>query len=79
MSYDSRGMNHTEGGWPKDINHLDAEQTMRFKKKIEKDDMYIHSVHQLSHVREFKKKNVLKSFQKYFNFYADHGTLHFAK
>lgn len=43
-------MNHTEGGWPKDINPQDTEQTVRFKKKIEKDDMYIHSVHQLSHV-----------------------------
>lgn len=43
-------MNHIEGGWPKDINPSDVEQTVRFKKKIEKDDMYIHSVRQLSHV-----------------------------
>lgn len=48
--YENRGMNHTEGGWPKDINPADIEQTVRFRKKIEKDDMYVHSVHQLSHV-----------------------------
>lgn len=46
-------MNHTEGGWPKDINPADTEQTVRFKKKIEKDDMYVHSVHQLSHVSRY--------------------------
>ncbi len=50
MNYETRGMNHTEGGWPKDINPTDLEQTVRFKKKIEKDDTYIHSVRQLSHV-----------------------------
>lgn len=51
--YENRGMNHTEGGWPKDINPADVEQTVRFKKKIEKDDTYIHSVQQLSHVNRF--------------------------
>ena len=29
---ESRGMNHVEGGWPKDINSADLEQTMRFRK-----------------------------------------------
>ena len=24
-------MNHTEGGWPKDINPAEADQTMRFR------------------------------------------------
>ena len=37
-------MNHFEGGWPKDINPSENDQTMRFRKKIEKDDAYINSV-----------------------------------
>lgn len=40
-------MNHTEGGWPKDLNFMDSEQTLRFRKKIEKDEMYTHSILQL--------------------------------
>lgn len=44
------GMNHTEGGWPREINPTDEEQTLRFKKKIEKDESYIHTILQLTHV-----------------------------
>lgn len=43
-------MNHIEGGWPKDMNPADPEQTLRFRKKIEKDEKYIHTILQLSHV-----------------------------
>ena len=48
--YDQHSMNHAEGGWPKDINPTDIEQTMRYRKKIEKDELYINTVLQLSHV-----------------------------
>ena len=47
---ESRGMNHTEGGWPKDINHAEVEQTIRFRKKIEKDDGYINTIIRLGGV-----------------------------
>ena len=40
----SQGMNHVEGGWPKDINPSENDQTMRFRKKIEKDDNYVGTV-----------------------------------
>ena len=43
-------MNHFEGGWPKDINPAENDQTMRFRKKIEKDDGYINSVLSLCQV-----------------------------
>ncbi len=53
----SQGMNHVEGGWPKDINPSENDQTMRFRKKIEKDDTYVHSVLGLCQVKkEFLKK-----------------------
>jgi dynein intermediate chain 2, axonemal len=51
--FDQRGMNHVEGGWPKDMNPADPEQTLRFRKKIEKDEKYIHTILQLSHVLQF--------------------------
>ena len=47
----SQGMNHVEGGWPKDINPAENDQTMRFRKKIEKDDQYVGSVLGLCQVR----------------------------
>lgn len=47
---ESRGMNHTEGGWPKDINPGEVEQTIRFRKKVEKDDGYINVVTRLGTV-----------------------------
>lgn len=40
-------MHHVEGGWPKDINMHDLEQTVRYRRKIEKDEMYIHTMLQL--------------------------------
>lgn len=35
------GVNHVEGGWPKDVNQLDQEQTNRYRMKQEKDEAYI--------------------------------------
>ncbi|VVC90885.1 unnamed protein product [Leptidea sinapis] len=48
--YTNSGMNHVEGGWPKDINMNDPEATQRYRRKIEKDDAYIHAVMHLGHV-----------------------------
>ena len=31
---ESRVMNHVEGGWPKEVDDTEAEQTIRFKKKV---------------------------------------------
>lgn len=48
----SCGVNHVEGGWPKDLNPQDLEQTLRFRKKVEKDESYISSVLHLHAVRD---------------------------
>lgn len=40
-------MHHVEGGWPKDINMHDLEQTVRYRRKIEKDELYIHTMLQM--------------------------------
>lgn len=52
VEFDSKGMMHNEGGWPKDINPNDVEQTVRYKRKIEKDENYINQVMTLSKVGE---------------------------
>ncbi len=43
-------MNHTEGGWPKDINSAEVEQTIRFRKKVEKDETYMQIIQDLGSV-----------------------------
>ena len=47
---DSDGMNHTEGGWPKDISHGDLEQVTRYRKKLEKEMAYPRSITVLGQV-----------------------------
>ncbi|KAM6903932.1 dynein axonemal intermediate chain 2 [Lycodopsis pacificus] len=49
---DSCGLNHEEGGWPKDVNPQEMEQTIRFRKKVEKDKIYINSILQLGSVMD---------------------------
>uniref|UniRef100_A0A665U085 Uncharacterized protein n=1 Tax=Echeneis naucrates TaxID=173247 RepID=A0A665U085_ECHNA len=49
---DSCGINHEEGGWPKDVNPQEMEQTIRFRKKVEKDESYLNSIPQLGSVME---------------------------
>lgn len=47
---DTRGINHTEGGWPKDVNPQEIEQVMRYRKKVEKDESYMYTIQQLAAV-----------------------------
>uniref|UniRef100_A0A8D0YGC7 Dynein axonemal intermediate chain 2 n=2 Tax=Sus scrofa TaxID=9823 RepID=A0A8D0YGC7_PIG len=50
---ETRGVNHVEGGWPKDVNPLELEQTIRFRKKVEKDENYINAITQLGSPTKF--------------------------
>lgn len=54
---ESRGINHVEGGWPKDINPAEVEQTIRFRKKVEKDENYTTIIQQLGSVRHLTHKH----------------------
>lgn len=49
---ESRGVNHVEGGWPKDVNPEEMEQTIRYRKKVEKDEYYVNAMVQLGSVSE---------------------------
>ncbi len=55
-------MNHTEGGWPKDINPAEVEQTIRYRKKIEKDEGYIGIITNLGTVSSFFKANLCSKY-----------------
>jgi len=48
-----RGINHVEGGWPRDINSLEPDQTSRFRKKTEKEDGYSRAMLSLGEVDFF--------------------------
>ncbi|XP_057675233.1 dynein axonemal intermediate chain 2 isoform X1 [Corythoichthys intestinalis] len=65
---ESRGINHVEGGWPKDINPQEMEQTIRFRKKVEKDESYLNSIMQLGDVigRCVGQNTAVDIYQKYF-------------
>ena len=62
-----RGLNHVEGGWPKDVNPGEVEQTIRYRKKVEKDEMYVNTIVQLGSVMEhcIKQNNAIgETFRK---------------
>jgi len=65
---DNRGINHVEGGWPKDINPAEVEQTIRFRKKVEKDENYVNIVQSLGNVMEhcIKQNNAIDIYEEYF-------------
>ncbi|XP_045536174.1 dynein axonemal intermediate chain 2 [Papilio machaon] len=67
--YTSSGINHVEGGWPKDINMNDPEATQRYRRKIEKDDAYIHAIMHLGHSMEHNilQNNAVDMYQIYYS------------
>ncbi|NXI91928.1 DNAI2 protein, partial [Psophia crepitans] len=68
VEVESRGVNHVEGGWPKDINPQELEQTIRFRKKVEKDENYINTITRLGALMEhcIKQNNAINIYEEYF-------------
>ncbi|NXA48591.1 DNAI2 protein, partial [Nothocercus julius] len=68
VEVETRGVNHTEGGWPKDINPHEMEQTIRFRKKVEKDENYINTITHLGSLMEhcIKQNNAINIYEDYF-------------
>jgi len=66
---ESRSINHVEGGWPKDVNPNEPDQTMRYRKKIEKDESYINTIVSLGNSMEhvIKQNNAIDIYELYFN------------
>ncbi|GLI59067.1 hypothetical protein VaNZ11_000900 [Volvox africanus] len=71
----NKAMSHVEGGWPKDVDYTEAEHTIRYRKKVEKDEDYIKTVVQLGLSVEdlIKQNNAVDIYQEYFtNVTTDH-------
>ncbi|KAL0280497.1 UNVERIFIED_CONTAM: hypothetical protein PYX00_001767 [Menopon gallinae] len=63
-----RGMNHIEGGWPKELNLLDEEAVIRYRKKLEREENYIEAMKNLSKPIEHAilQNNAINIYQQYF-------------
>nr|XP_033330825.1 dynein intermediate chain 2, axonemal-like [Megalopta genalis] len=63
------GMFHFEGGWPKDINPLDEESTSRFRRRVEKEDMWAPRLNKLFGVMEggVLQNGAIDIYQHYFD------------
>ncbi|XP_040438039.1 LOW QUALITY PROTEIN: dynein intermediate chain 2, axonemal [Falco naumanni] len=68
VEVESRGINHVEGGWPKDINPQEVEQTIRFRKRVERDENYINAITHLGTLVEHcvKQNNAIDIYEEYF-------------
>lgn len=67
-----KGVLHYEGGWPKDVNYQDPEQTLRYRRKIEKDEAYMTQIPKMGEVSwdiwdEMKKKTEKNRMNYLFN------------
>lgn len=62
------GITHVEGGWPKDINRLDEEQTARYRKKQEKDENYLNQMKGMIKACEHAifQNNAINLYETYF-------------
>ena len=77
FAYLSIGMLHLEGGWPKDVDHTEKDQTTRFRKKVEKDEEYIRQVKALNDtvVHSIMQNNAIDIYETYFTGeHADHSS-----
>ncbi|XP_042658458.1 dynein axonemal intermediate chain 2 isoform X3 [Tyto alba] len=68
VEVESCGVNHVEGGWPKDVNPKEMEQTIRFRKKVEKDENYVNTIMHLGTLMEHcvKQNNAIDIYEEYF-------------
>ncbi|CAL8464794.1 g4329 [Coccomyxa elongata] len=63
----NRGVLHTEGGWPKEIDCTEIEQVIRYRKRQEKDEHYIRAVVALCASAEevIKENNAIDIYEQY--------------
>eukprot|EP00747_Dinoflagellata_sp_TGD_P086147 gnl/TRDRNA2_/TRDRNA2_163163_c0_seq2.p2 gnl/TRDRNA2_/TRDRNA2_163163_c0~~gnl/TRDRNA2_/TRDRNA2_163163_c0_seq2.p2 ORF type:complete len:573 (+),score=135.62 gnl/TRDRNA2_/TRDRNA2_163163_c0_seq2:78-1796(+) len=64
----NRAMNHFEGGWPKEIDPTEAQDTMKWRKRLEKDPAFVTVVKQLTKqsVLCLEQNNTIDLFEHYF-------------
>ncbi|XP_057656309.1 dynein intermediate chain 3, ciliary-like [Diorhabda carinulata] len=67
--YSNASVNHVEGGWPKDVNIADEEQTKRYRRKVEKEEQFNTIMMSLFKSMEncILQNNALNIYQQYFS------------
>uniref|UniRef100_A0A1A9WBA0 WD_REPEATS_REGION domain-containing protein n=1 Tax=Glossina brevipalpis TaxID=37001 RepID=A0A1A9WBA0_9MUSC len=68
VTYIEHGMYHCEGGWPKEVNINDEESTLRYRKKIEREDAWGQQVIRLiaSTTEAIEQNNAVNIYQEFF-------------
>ncbi|XP_030377966.1 dynein intermediate chain 3, ciliary [Scaptodrosophila lebanonensis] len=68
-SYEHRTVSHMEGGWPKEVNVHDEEQTLRHRKKVEREDSWGDQVTRLvtKLMDVVDENNALNIYQDFFS------------
>lgn len=68
VEYEHHGLLHNEGGWSKDIVVSDPEQTVRYRRKIEKSELYIQQLMALTKPMEhyIYQNNAVNIYENYF-------------
>ena len=63
------GVLHVDGGWPKDVDPNEAEQTIRYRKKVEKDEDFIKAIKNLAEVADtcLRQNSAIDIYQDYFD------------
>ncbi|GAB0086923.1 hypothetical protein DMENIID0001_011460 [Sergentomyia squamirostris] len=63
-----RGVQHIEGGWPRDVNKNDTEQTQRYRKKIERDEAFSRQVLNMARPMEhfIMQNNAVNIYENFF-------------
>mmetsp|Transcript_1257 Transcript_1257/g.2798 ORF Transcript_1257/g.2798 Transcript_1257/m.2798 type:complete len:574 (-) Transcript_1257:687-2408(-) len=64
----ARGMLHTEGGWPKEVDATEAQDTTKWRKKLEKDPVFTGAVKTLTSATSkcLEQNNTIDLFEHYF-------------
>ena len=65
---ENKSVHHIEGGWPKDVNIQEQDQVTRYRKKMEKDEAYLHSLQRLIQELEnvIQQSNAIDIHRSYF-------------
>jgi dynein intermediate chain 2 len=74
----STSMQHSEGGWPKDVDPTEQSDVKRFRKKVEKDEDYLYAMKTLIPMAErcMKQNNTVNIYEDYF---AEEETNHYSE
>jgi len=64
----NKAMCHVEGGWPKDIDYTEAQDTLKFRKRLEKDPYFVTAVKSLTKqtIPCLEQNSTIDLFEHYF-------------